>query len=82
MEHMFDTSEAPDAASTATLIDASHRATVEHETRLLVMATHWADLHAAPPGAGDWAVDPLHLRLVRPSVGIVRSLGGVGTPEV
>ena len=78
---MFDTAEAADSSSTAALVAASFRAMVEHETRLLAMAAHWADLHAAPPG-GDWSLDPLHLRLARPTMGAVRVIGGVGTPEV
>ena len=64
---MFDPREADSRPMAAELVASSYRAMVEHETRLLELAAHWADLHAMPDQDCRAA-----LRLV----------GGVGTPEV
>ncbi len=67
---MFDTSTAVDAQQAADLVAASHAAMVEHETRLVLLAAHWADLHSVVTAPGRRGGDRL------------RPYGGPGTPDV
>jgi hypothetical protein len=61
----------------AALVADTYRIQVEAETALLVLAAHWADLHAVDLSDPRYSVSG-----VGPGVEECRRLGGVGTPAV